>query len=65
MNINVENTSALRRKLTVELEPLEIKRELDKAYGELRRTVQLKGFRPATPRRSCSSASSAIRCAAM
>ncbi len=46
MNINVENTSALRRKLTVELEPVEIKRELDKAYGELRRTVQLKGFRP-------------------
>ncbi|MGH7907228.1 MAG: trigger factor [Candidatus Binataceae bacterium] len=46
MNVNVENTSALRRKLTVELEPAEIKHELDKAYNELRRTVQLKGFRP-------------------
>lgn len=46
MNVNLENTSALRRKLTVELEPVEIKRELDRAYGELRRTVQLKGFRP-------------------
>ncbi|MBF6567912.1 MAG: trigger factor [Candidatus Binataceae bacterium] len=46
MNINLENTSALRRKLTVELEPVEIKRELDRAYGELRRGVQMKGFRP-------------------
>ncbi len=46
MNVNVENTSALRRKLTVELEPVEIKRELDRAYSELRRSVQLKGFRP-------------------
>jgi trigger factor len=46
MNVNLENTSALRRKLTVELELVEIKRELDRAYGELRRSVQLKGFRP-------------------
>jgi trigger factor len=46
MNVNVENTSALRRKLTVQLEPVEIKRELDRAYSELRRSVQLKGFRP-------------------
>lgn len=46
MNVNIENTSALRRKLTIELEPDEITRELDRAYGDLRRSVQLKGFRP-------------------
>jgi trigger factor len=46
MNVNIENTSELGRKLTIELEPDEINRELDRAYGELKRTVQLKGFRP-------------------
>lgn len=46
MNVNIETTSALRRKLTIELEPAEISRELDRAYNELKRSVQLKGFRP-------------------
>jgi len=46
MNVNIENASALRRKVTIELEPDEIKRELDRSYNELRRTVHLKGFRP-------------------
>ncbi|MBV8454434.1 MAG: trigger factor [Deltaproteobacteria bacterium] len=46
MNINIETPSALRRKVTIELEPDEIKRELDRAYNQLRRSVQLKGFRP-------------------
>ncbi|HZO83386.1 MAG TPA: trigger factor [Candidatus Binataceae bacterium] len=46
MNVNVESPSALRRKLTIELEPVEIKQELDRAYNELRRGVVLKGFRP-------------------
>ncbi|HTY53758.1 MAG TPA: trigger factor [Candidatus Binataceae bacterium] len=46
MNINIENASALRRKVTIELEPDEINRELDRSYNELRRTVHLKGFRP-------------------
>jgi trigger factor len=46
MNVNIETTSALRRKLTIELEAVEITRELDRAYNELRRSVQLKGFRP-------------------
>ncbi len=45
MNVNIEETSALRRKLTIEVEPDEIKRELDKTYNELRRGVVLKGFR--------------------
>jgi trigger factor len=46
MNINIETPSALRRKITIELEPEEIKRELDRAYNQLKRSVQLKGFRP-------------------
>ena len=46
MNVNIEENSALRRKLTIQVEPDEIKRELDKTYNELRRGVVLKGFRP-------------------
>lgn len=46
MNVNIENTSALGRKLVIEVEPAEIKRELDRAYNELRRGVVLRGFRP-------------------
>ncbi len=46
MNVNIETPSALRRKVTIELEPHEIKRELDRAYNQLKRSVQLKGFRP-------------------
>ncbi|HYL59029.1 MAG TPA: trigger factor [Candidatus Acidoferrales bacterium] len=46
MNVNIEEPNTLRRKLTIEVEPDEIKRELDKAYNELRRGVVLKGFRP-------------------
>jgi trigger factor len=45
MKLNIETTSALRRKLLIELEPDEITRELDRAYNELRRGVVLKGFR--------------------
>ncbi|HTT74837.1 MAG TPA: trigger factor [Candidatus Binataceae bacterium] len=46
MNVNIETTSALRRKMTIELEGGEIKRELDRAYNELKRSVVMKGFRP-------------------
>ncbi len=46
MNVNIEEPNTLRRKLTIEVEPDEIKRELDKAYNELKRGVVLKGFRP-------------------
>jgi trigger factor len=46
MQVNIETPSALRRKLTIEVEPDEIKRELDQAYNELKRGVVLKGFRP-------------------
>ncbi len=46
MQVNIENPSALRRKVTIEVEPDEIKRELDSAYNDLKRGVVLKGFRP-------------------
>ncbi len=46
MNVNIESTSSLRRKVTIEVDPDEIKRELDRTYNELRRGVVLKGFRP-------------------
>jgi trigger factor len=46
MNINVESSSPLRRKVTIELEPEEIGQELDRSYSELKRNVHLKGFRP-------------------
>ncbi len=46
MQANIEETSPLRRKLTVELEPDEIHDELERAYRELRNKVQMKGFRP-------------------
>ena len=46
MQVNIDTPSALRRKLTIEVEPDEIKRELDSAYNELKRGVVLKGFRP-------------------
>src|SRR6266478_3640940 len=46
MNVNIEEPSTLRRKVTIEVEPDEIKRELDSAYNDLKRGVVLKGFRP-------------------
>src|SRR5262245_34064092 len=46
MQVNIEAPSALRRKLTIEVEQDEIKRELDHAYNDLKRGVVLKGFRP-------------------
>jgi len=52
MNVNIDTPSALRRKVTIELEPDEIKRELDRAYNQLKRSVQLKGFRPGRAPRS-------------
>jgi trigger factor len=52
MNVNVETTTALRRKLTIQLEPDEITSELDRSYNELRRSVQMRGFRPGRAPRS-------------
>ena len=50
MNVNLESPSALRRKLTIELEPDEIKTELDRAYNELTATWCSRAFAPAMRR---------------
>jgi trigger factor len=52
MQVNIETPSALRRKMTIEVEADEIKRGLDQAYNELKRSVQLRGFRPGHAPRS-------------
>ena len=46
MQVNIESPSNLRRKMTIELEADEIRRELDRSYNELKRGVHMKGFRP-------------------
>ena len=46
MKINVETTSPVERKLTIEVPPERVHRELEKAYVQLGRRVKLKGFRP-------------------
>ncbi len=46
MKINVETTSPVERKLTIEVPPERVHKELDKAYVLMGRRVKLKGFRP-------------------
>jgi trigger factor len=46
MKINVETTSPVERKLTIEVPAERVDRELEKAYVQLGRRVKLKGFRP-------------------
>ncbi len=46
MKINVETTSPIERKLTIEVPPERVQQELERAYDQLGRRVKLKGFRP-------------------
>jgi len=46
MKINVETTSPIERKLTIEVPAERVDRELEKAYDQLGRRVKLRGFRP-------------------
>jgi trigger factor len=46
MKINVETTSPIERKLTIEVPPERVAQELDKAYALMGRRVKLRGFRP-------------------
>ena len=46
MNIQVENTSSIEKKVTVEVDPERVARELERAYVGLGRRVKLRGFRP-------------------
>ena len=48
----VEDVSAVAKRLKVEIEPAEVTRTLEKAYKRLSKQVQLKGFRPGKAPRS-------------
>jgi trigger factor len=46
MKIQVEKLSPVEKKVTVEIEPAEVAKEIDRAYASLGRRAKLKGFRP-------------------
>jgi trigger factor len=46
MKINVESVSPVERKVTIEIDPDRVAKELEKAYVALGRRVKLRGFRP-------------------
>jgi len=46
MKTTVEDISPVKRRLSVEIEPEEVNKRIDKAYLELKKRVRLRGFRP-------------------
>ncbi len=52
MSYTVEDQSAVKKKLTVEVPAKDVTRELEKAYRELKKTAKIKGFRPGKAPRS-------------
>ena len=46
MKIQVENVSPVERKVTIEVDPERVAKEIDRAYSGLGRRVKLRGFRP-------------------
>lgn len=51
MQYTLEDQSAVKKKITVEVPTKDVARELDKAYKQLGKTAKIKGFRPGkTPR---------------
>jgi trigger factor len=46
MKIQVESVSPVERKVTIEVDPERVAKELERAYTGLSRRVKLKGFRP-------------------
>ena len=46
MKVQVEKLSPVEKKVTVEIEPAEVAKEIDRAYASLGRRVKLRGFRP-------------------
>ena len=62
MKIQVEKLSPVEKKVTVEIEPAEVAKEIDRAYASLGRRVKLKRLPPRQgPPRACSSATSRTR----
>jgi trigger factor len=51
MQVTVEDISSVKKTLRIEISREEVAREIDKAYGEIKRSAKIKGFRPGkTPR---------------
>lgn len=52
MKVTVEDQSGVKKVLHIEVPPEVVARELDNAYGELKKTAKIKGFRPGKAPRS-------------
>jgi trigger factor len=52
MKTNLEDISAVKKKVTVEIDPEEVKSRLDKAYREIAKKAKIPGFRPGKAPRS-------------
>lgn len=52
MKVTVEDRSSVKKVLHIEVDRERVTRELDKAYGELKKTAKIKGFRPGKAPRS-------------
>lgn len=51
MSVTVDNKSTVRKVLHIEIPEVEVSKELDSAYRDLKKTASVKGFRPGkTPR---------------
>src|SRR4030067_2855457 len=46
MNVNVENISPIKKKVSVEIPVDQVAKEINSFYGELGRKAKIKGFRP-------------------
>jgi hypothetical protein len=46
MHVTVEDVSGVKKTLHIEIPQEEVVRELDSAYGQLKKTAKIKGFRP-------------------
>jgi trigger factor len=52
MQFTIEDISSVKKTLHVEIPKDEVSRELDKAYGQLKKSAKIKGFRPGKVPRS-------------
>ncbi len=46
MNVSIENTGGLRRRISVEVPNERVEKEVKKKLGEIAKTAKLDGFRP-------------------
>ena len=46
MQVSVENTSAIEKRVTIQVPALEVKEQIDARLREIGKQVNLKGFRP-------------------